>query len=153
MPPAIREKRGGRSVAGGRLIGARLLRGASWHSRCAMHPQHGLAAIDQFLAQAGGGFDADAIAKAVQPGAQVDVGGEGPAGQIELQGVGMAVAGGVGLQTMGRIRVMPPVVAGEGSGEAHLLDGIAGHPLAQKREGPGRGRDSQGLQHGGAAAG
>ena len=48
----------------------------------------------------------------VEPGAQIDVGGEGPAGEIQLQGIGMAVGGGVGLQHVGSIGVMPPVIAG-----------------------------------------
>ena len=51
-----------------------------------MGGEHGPAAVQQLLAQRGRRLNPDPLAKAIEPGAQIDVGGEGPAGEIQLQG-------------------------------------------------------------------
>jgi len=136
-----------------RLGRASTLAGCGCLDGLPMGREHGPATIHQFLPQCCRGLNPDPLPKAIEPGAQIDVGGDGPTGEIQLQRVGMAVGGGVGLQHVGRIGVMPPGIAGQRPGEAHLLAGIAAHPFPQEREGPGGGRAAQGLQHARPSAG
>ena len=69
-------------------------------------------------------FAADAVANGKQPGAQVDVSGEVPAGQVQLHRIGMAVGRRARLQHVRRLGVVPPGVARQGPREA---DAAAGH--------------------------
>ena len=98
-------------------------------------------------------MDADPGPEAEQPVAQVDVALHGPGGQVEFHGVGMGVGGAAGLEPMGRLRVVPPVLAGQGLGEAGVLDRVALQALAEEGEGPGLTAEAERHQLFGAKAG
>jgi len=96
------------------------------------------------LAQGRRALDADASAKAKQPVAQVHIALDGPARQIQLHGIGMAVGGATGLEHVRRFGVVPPGIASQRFAVAGVLDRVALQALADEGKAPALAAEAQG---------
>jgi hypothetical protein len=102
-----------------------------------MGREHGPAAAHQLIPQFGGGLNPNPLAKAIQLGAQL-----GAQIGAQIDSVGLAPSWGDAAPG-----------GGDGCRWGCWAPARGAHPFPQKCEGPGSGREAQGLQHAGAGAG
>ena len=102
--------------------------------------------VDVVVLEGLGALDADPAAESIEPVAQIDVFRQGPAGQVDLDGIGVGVVGAIGFQHVRRLGVVPPRVPLALIRETHLLDRVALQPLPDEGTDLWQARKTQGLQ-------